>query len=915
MKQWLTGFKQAPKAAESHPVNGDSRAAGSGDKIKQADPVIQHLLKNVRSKHVHKHFLSVPAKDYTETKDLKLLAGSYNVAGKKPPSKLKLTDWLDQWRDSWPRGTDSNAQQQGPDIIAIGFQEVVPLSAGNVIAGPNNEGANAWDYALACNLNGEEWAAKYAGKLFGVNPQQAGYMGGGQGMSGLMDAMEHMWSGSAPSSPVGKGSGGGGSRSSTRQQQDKGGSDSKGSSAPDQCYVQIVSKQLVGVYMSVWVRRGLMKAIRGVQTTWVMTGFGGYLGNKGAVAVRMRVYDSALCLVCSHFASGDQDGDELRRNADFADIMKRCVFSNDPPADPAAVAAAGGAGHWGALTAISEHQNVIWMGDLNYRLNAADEEARKLIKNNRLDLLIESDQLLTEMSAKRVFQGWREGPVSFLPTYKYHLGCNIYSGDLMPSRAGAEEYPEELSADDVEYLRAESTTSGGTDTTTAGGAPLQSGRQTPPTPSPAEKEKEKAKKRTPAWCDRILWLPDRQLFQLAYGRGELTVSDHRPVCAAFLFEAHAYDRSKVEAILEEGRRKVDMMQNANTPKCSVEPNFVDVGSVSFGTPRTCTVTLHNGGPVDASFHFTPPPRLRTEGAHRVTWDDDQPIAPPWLTVVPAEGFVEAGKSVEITLTVLVEGGANGAAAALSHAASDSLEAICILRIVDGSDLFICLNGKYRPSSFGIPLEDLLNQQRDGGATASGGAADANVPEAVQRLTSYLRTGARLRTPGLFVHSYEQLTGQPLRGKQAKGLRQQRQLLEAVADVRVALDEGTPLPETGAEHQVAGALLAMFQQLPNGLMPHAVIDVCSYCVPPPSSATSLLADAMPAADRAVLRHMVMLLREMLDEANAVANGVTTTALATAIADYWFPPVVQLQPETAANRIAFLMQLLDPDAPNA
>jgi hypothetical protein len=39
---------------------------------------------------------------------------------------------------------------------------------------------------------------------------------------------------------------------------------------------------------------------------------------------------------------------------------------------------------------------------------------------------------------------------------------------------------------------------------------------------------EKQKKRTPAWCDRILWLPDRQLYQLAYGRGEVAVSGHFP---------------------------------------------------------------------------------------------------------------------------------------------------------------------------------------------------------------------------------------------------------------------------------------------------------------------------------------------------------------------------------------------------
>jgi hypothetical protein len=93
------------------------------------------------------------------------------VAGKKPPTGLKLHDWLDQWKHAWPRGEAAQAgtgqQQQstgaaaaaadGPDIVAVGFQEVVPLSAGNVIAGPSSEGADAWDHVLAATLNGDAW--------------------------------------------------------------------------------------------------------------------------------------------------------------------------------------------------------------------------------------------------------------------------------------------------------------------------------------------------------------------------------------------------------------------------------------------------------------------------------------------------------------------------------------------------------------------------------------------------------------------------------------------------------------------------------------------------------------------------------------------------------------------------------------
>ncbi len=44
---------------------------------------------------------------------------------------------------------------------------------------------------------------------------------------------------------------------------------------------QVAAKQMVGVYLSVWVRAALLPAVRGVQVTSVGTGIMGYLGNKG----------------------------------------------------------------------------------------------------------------------------------------------------------------------------------------------------------------------------------------------------------------------------------------------------------------------------------------------------------------------------------------------------------------------------------------------------------------------------------------------------------------------------------------------------------------------------------------------------------------------------------------------------------
>ena len=39
----------------------------------------------------------------------------------------------------------------------------------------------------------------------------------------------------------------------------------------------------------------------------------------GAVAARLRLYDSGLALVSAHLSSGEADGDELRRNYDYSE--------------------------------------------------------------------------------------------------------------------------------------------------------------------------------------------------------------------------------------------------------------------------------------------------------------------------------------------------------------------------------------------------------------------------------------------------------------------------------------------------------------------------------------------------------------------------------------------------------------------
>jgi hypothetical protein len=91
-------------------------------------------------------------------------------------------------------------------------------------------------------------------------------------------------------------------------------------------YCLIASKQMVGIFLSVWVRRELVQNIGHLRVDSVGRGIMGRLGNKGCIAMSMTLHQTSVCFVCSHLASGEKEGDEVRRNADVAEILKSTQF-------------------------------------------------------------------------------------------------------------------------------------------------------------------------------------------------------------------------------------------------------------------------------------------------------------------------------------------------------------------------------------------------------------------------------------------------------------------------------------------------------------------------------------------------------------------------------------------------------------
>lgn len=180
-------------------------------------------------------------------------------------------------------------------------------------------------------------------------------------------------------------------------------------------YVRIASKQMVGIFLTIWVRKDLRKHIQNLKVSTVGVGVMGYIGNKGAVSISMSIYQTHFCFICTHLTSGEKESDQLKRNADVNEIHRRTCFRS-------------GSG-LGVPKSIYDHERIFWLGDLNYRINLSYDQTRRLISQKEWPKLIENDQLAKELRKGRVFDGWSEGRLSFPPTYKYEMNSDKYCGE------------------------------------------------------------------------------------------------------------------------------------------------------------------------------------------------------------------------------------------------------------------------------------------------------------------------------------------------------------------------------------------------------------------------------------------------------------------------------------------------------
>ncbi|KAL6851724.1 hypothetical protein ACP4OV_020288 [Aristida adscensionis] len=556
----LCGWEGKPKPSDEERILRGLDASTIGN---QMEPVTYRF---------RRHKSETLRSQYIDVRELRICVGTWNVGGRFPPSDLDIHEWLDM---------------DGPaDIYVLGFQEIVPLNAGNIFGAEDNRPVAVWEHIIretlnkcpknsrfkcytdppspsgfnpsdcvlamdnellsesnndsdgelhpllnrdtniAINNSGVHDKAcknpssasskriqevKECSKVPSINTfdhsqdsnfeklrhnlddptnqkklskvlshsERLGMIWPEQPLDvlglHLQDGAKACTSAKALSSPVSLKSAHANFDAFAEQDLDRDVSFNNRVKRKKQQFVRIISKQMVGIFLSVWVRRSLRKHIQNLRVSTVGVGALGYIGNKGSISVSMSIHQTHFCFVCCHLTAGEKDGDDLKRNANVEEILQRTVFNPVPTL--------------GMPKRIHDHGRIIWLGDLNYRINLSYERTHELISKQDWDGLFEKDQLKRELRKGCTFDGWIEGVISFPPTYKYEFDSENYVNDE-----------------------------------------TKSGR------------------RTPAWCDRILSY-GKGIRLLSYKRGELTLSDHRPVSAVYMAEVEVFRNRKLRRAL------------------------------------------------------------------------------------------------------------------------------------------------------------------------------------------------------------------------------------------------------------------------------------------------------------------------------------------------------------------------------
>ncbi|PYI00800.1 phosphatase family protein [Aspergillus sclerotiicarbonarius CBS 121057] len=556
-------------------------------------------------------------------------------------------------------------------------------------------------------------------------------------------------------------------------------------------YQLVAETQLVGLLQLVYAAPFLVDQVSFVSCTSVGTGLLGYMGNKGAVATRLMLGETTcLVFVNCHLAAGSDKNSLERRNWDASQILGRAKFE---PIDPnvalreeptESIGKEDFAFWFGDLNyrlddipgddvrqvlarhTVNEYDNrhqtqhELKNGTASPQITAeADQEGDPGAEEDTgsslsglsdedvdphtdpaslqttISSLFPHDQLRIQQDKQKAFhEGWREGPITFLPTYKYDVGsvarfdsseknrgpswCDriLYRSHhdklryerLAKEAADARKRDEEMKARGLDKAVADDSVLFDYDPDVDG---ADSGEEYDPDGDLDDDDSFDSD----TDADSPL-----QLKSYVSHQGILS-SDHKPLAAAFTLTFDSVDPQMKAKVHQEVVRELDKVENESRPGLTVvvdnhgsqptseDPNAVNFGDVPFDAPVTRSLTVANTSGVPATFTLEKPEQ---DASNRIpSWLDyrvDQPHHSDSETEskqkLPShECTLHPGELAHIEITACIR---DIELARLLNDAQLSLEEILVLRVACGRDHFISAYGKWLPTCFGRSLNEL-----------------------------------------------------------------------------------------------------------------------------------------------------------------------------------------------------------------
>ncbi|CDM35991.1 hypothetical protein DTO013E5_5492 [Penicillium roqueforti] len=577
-------------------------------------------------------------------------------------------------------------------------------------------------------------------------------------------------------------------------------------------YKLVSEVQLVGLLLLIYVSPAIGDSVASVSSTSVGTGLMGYMGNKGAVATRIVLGETTrLVFINCHLAAGSDKGSLERRNWDSSQIVQRARFDAVWPEDDGSGESGEAIGDedftfwFGDLNyrldditgddvrqVLSRHTANQYDKERQEKMSSSpsgstadsdddspsssssssspDEETESVtatvtepVTDEQIDphndpaslqttiaSLIPHDQLkLQQRKGSAFHKGWREGHITFLPTYKYDVGSvamfDTSEKQRAPSwcdrilfRSQRDKLRHEKLDQEAEEARKrdEEMKARGLDKAVADDNVLfdydpdedgaNSEEYISDEDQAADDDDDASTIASLDSCYDLI-----RLDHYVSHQGILS-SDHKPLDATFTLSFDAVNRDLKSKVHQEVARELDKAENEARPDLTIvvdrhsdhkrpekDPDTVDFGDIAFDVPAHRSLTIANTSGTPATFSFAERHKVVDETiTQTASWlvvrvcksADIAPDTGPSMASSSESHTLLPGEVANIDVTAYVR---NIEHVRLLNIGKVNLEDILVLHVDGGRDHFIPVQGRWLPTCFGCSVDELTRMPEAG----------------------------------------------------------------------------------------------------------------------------------------------------------------------------------------------------------